>query len=78
MCDCCRMCYNTAKQQVEVTDSLYHLRISHCHFPVHYTVEDREDRNVFFLIFFFNVFDPIMQEYNDPMHVDITVLASNI
>ena len=41
MRECCRMCYNAAKQQEEVTDSLYHLRMSHCYFPVHYAVEDR-------------------------------------
>lgn len=46
MCDCYRMCFNTAQQQVKMTDSLFQLRTSHCLFPVHCTGEDTSFFNV--------------------------------
>lgn len=44
-----------AKQQVQMTDNLFHLRILHVFFPVYYAGEDKQD-------FLCNkcVFDPVM------------------
>lgn len=65
------MCCNTAQQQVEMIDSLFHLTRSRCFFPVHYAGEVKH-------INIMHVSSSNMQEYNDLLNVDIAIYVSTI
>lgn len=53
-------------------DSLFLLTRSRCFFPMHYAGEDKYIFNIM------HVSSSNMQEYNDLLHVDITISVSTI
>lgn len=53
-------------------DSLFLLTRSRCFFPMHYAGEDKHIFNIM------HVSSSNMQEYNDLLHVDITISVSTI